>query len=91
MLLGTLAHNLLVWSRRWLCRTGPQQAGQLQHYGIKRMIRDLYQVSGTLSFDKQGRLRVIALQPASCLAKLLQAPLHRLLVLSRVDVILDQT
>ncbi len=91
MLLGTLAHNLLVWSRRWLSRTGLQQASRLQHYGIKRMIRDLYQISGTLSFDKQGRLRVIALQPASCLAKLLQAPLHRLLTLSHIAVILDQT
>ena len=91
MLLGTLAHNLLIWSRRWLCRTGPQQASHLQQYGIKRMVRDLYQVSGTLSFDKRGRLHVIALQPASSLAKLLQAPLHRLLTLSHVAVILDQT
>jgi hypothetical protein len=91
MLLGTLAHNLLTWSRRWLCRSGPQQASQIQQYGIKRMIRDLYQISGTLSFDKQGRLRVIALQSASSLAKLLQGPLHRLLALSHIAVILDQT
>lgn len=55
------------------------------------MIRDLYQISGTLSFDMQRRLRVIALQPTSCQAKLLQAPLHRLLLLPRVAVILDQT
>jgi hypothetical protein len=91
MLLGTLAHNLLIWSRRWLCQSGPQQASQLQQYGIKRMIRDIYQVSGTLFFDKRGRLEIIALQPASSLAKLLLVPLQHLLALSLMTVILDQT
>ena len=42
MLLGTLAHNVLIWSRRWLCRTSPQVASRLLHYGMKRMVRDLY-------------------------------------------------
>ena len=65
MLLGTLAHNLLIWSRRWLCQSSPEQASRLRQYGIKRMIRDLYQISGILSFDKRGRLRAIALQSAS--------------------------
>ena len=41
MLLGTLAHNLVMWSRRWLAQTSPEVARRLQHYGIKRMIRDL--------------------------------------------------
>lgn len=91
MLLGTLAHNLLIWSRRWLCQSDPQQASQLQQYGIKRMLRDLYQVSGTLLFDKRGRLEVIALQPASSLAKLLLVPLQTLLAPSLFTVILDQT
>ncbi len=67
MLLGTLAHNLLIWSRRWLCQTSPEQASRLQQYGIKRMVRDLYQISGILSFNQRGRLRVIALQSASSL------------------------
>src|SRR5712692_11113177 len=65
MLLGTLAHNLLIWSRRWLCQSSPEQASRLRQYGIKRMIRDLYQISGILSFDKRGRLRAIALGSAS--------------------------
>jgi hypothetical protein len=50
MLLGTLAHNLLIWSRRWLCQTTPELARRLRHYGIKRMLRDLYHISGILSF-----------------------------------------
>src|SRR6266487_4106460 len=30
MLLGTLAHNLLIWSRRWLCQRSPEQASRLR-------------------------------------------------------------
>lgn len=91
MLLGTLAHNVLIWSRRWLCRTSPQLAGRLQHYGIKRMLRDLYHISGMLSFDGKGRLRVITLTSSSTLAQLICLSLHKLLALSRIAVILDKT
>lgn len=92
MLLGTLAHNLLIWSRRWMTRRcDPKLASRLQHYGMKRLVRDLYHISGTLSFDRKGRLYEIALQPSSSLAKLIRAPLHKLLALSRIDLILDQT
>jgi len=89
MLLGTLAHNLLMWSRRWLSQQAPQVASRLQQYGIKRMIRDLYQISGMLSFDRQGRLDAIALQSSSSLAKLLLVPLQKLLALSLIAVNLD--
>src|SRR5437762_2257938 len=92
MLLGTLAHNLLVWSRRWLCRrSDPTLASRLQHYGRKRMVRDLYHISGMLSFDRLGRLRAIALTSSSLLAQLIHVPLGKLLVPSHIALILDQT
>jgi len=91
MLLGTLAHNLLIWSRRWLCQTTPELASRLRQYGIKRMVRDLYQISGMLSFDKRERLRVIALESASSLAKLMLVPLHQLLAPSNINIIWDKT
>ena len=92
MLLGTLAHNVLVWSRRWLCRrSDPKLAGRLRHYGMRRMVRDLYSISGFLSFDRKGRLHVIALASSSSLAKLMLVPLQKLLALSHIAVILDQT
>lgn len=91
MLLGTLAHNVLIWSRRWLCRTSPQVANRLLHYGMKRMVRDLYHISGILSFDRQGRLCRIALQSSSSLAQLMHVPLHQLLSTSHIAVILDKT
>ncbi len=63
MLLGTLAHNVVVWAHGWL--TAPQVAAQtslasetpatptqtgapLQRYGILRMVRDVFHVSGFL-------------------------------------------
>ncbi len=91
MLLGTLAHNLLIWSRRWRCRCGPKSASTLRQYGIKRMIRDLYHISGMLVFDRKGRLCSIALEASSSLAKLMHPPLRQLLSTSHIAIILDQT
>jgi hypothetical protein len=91
MLLGTLAHNLLIWSRRWLCRHSPPElAHRLQHYGMKRMVRDLYSISGMLSFDRKGRLCAITLFSSSSLAQLIHAPLHKFLALSHIAVSLDE-
>ena len=91
MLLGSMAHNLVLWSRRWLAQTSPEVAGRLQHYGIKRIIRDLYSIHGILHFDAQGRLDAIVLKSASSLARLLLLPLRQLLAPSSIDVILDKT
>jgi hypothetical protein len=55
------------------------------------MLRDLYHISGVLSFDRHGRLRVITLQSSSSLAHLILVPLQKLLALSRIAVILDKT
>jgi hypothetical protein len=91
MLLGTLAHNLLIWARRWLAQASPQHASRLRHYGIKRMIRDLAHINGILTFDAHGRLLSVALSAASSLSKLMLLPLRQLLAPSSIDVILDKT
>jgi hypothetical protein len=92
MLLGTLAHNLLLWARRWLAQGGsPEQAARLQQYGIKRLIRDLAHINGIVSFDEHGRLQRIALSATSSLAKLMLVPLRQLLAPFFIDVILDKT
>ena len=91
MLLGSLAHNLLIWARRWLAAGSPEQAARLQHYGIKRLIRDLAHIRGIVSFDEQGRLQRITLSRASSLSKLMLLPLRQLLAPSSIDVILDET
>jgi len=91
MLLGTLAHNLLTWARRWLAQASPEQASRLQQYGIKRMTRDLAHISGSLSFDAHGRLQAITLSAASSLTKLMLVPLRQLLAPFSIAVILDKT
>ena len=91
MLLGTLAHNLVMWSRRWLAQSSPETARRLQQYGMKRIIRDLYHIRGVLYFDAHGRLCAIALNAASSLAKLMLLPLRHLLAPASIDVILDKT
>ena len=92
MLLGTLAHNLLVWSRRWLCqRSTPAVASRLQQYGMKRMIRDLYHISGKLTFDRHGRLCAIAFPSSSSLARLMLETVQHFLALSHIAVTLDET
>jgi hypothetical protein len=86
-LLGALAHNLIVWTRRWLLPEQPK----LRHYGIKRRVGDVLQVSGTLVVDGVGHLVAIILNQAAPLARGLVAALARLLAPARIVVTLGQT
>ena len=85
MLLGTLAHNVIVWARHWLA------APKLSHYGILRMVRDVFHLSGFLVRDASGSLTQIALNHAAPLALPLCESLGRLLASTHVAVILDKT
>jgi hypothetical protein len=85
-LLGSLAHNLIVWARRWLRREQPK----IRHYGIKRMVRDILQVSGTLVVDEVGHLVAIVLNQAVPLARGLVAALARLLAPAHIAVNLGE-
>ncbi len=72
-LLGSLAHNVVVWARQWL--TGPQ----IQHCGILRMVRDVFHISGLLRFDPFGSVVAIVLNQDARLARSLLRPLRELL------------
>jgi hypothetical protein len=50
-LLLALAHNTLVWSREWLAPAYPQ----VRDLGILRLIRDVMQVPGLVTFDCTGQ------------------------------------
>jgi hypothetical protein len=56
-LLGTLAHNVMIWAREWLAVEEPR----LHQYGIKRLVRDVLHISGFLVRDIQGRVVAIVL------------------------------
>jgi hypothetical protein len=87
VLLGSLAHNLIVWARGWLLPDQPK----LRHYGIKRMVRDVLQVSGTLVVDGVGHLVQIILNQAAPLTRGLVAALARLLAPAHIVVNLGET
>lgn len=83
-LLGALAHNLIVWARHWLLREQPK----LRHYGIKRMVRDVLQISGWLVVDALGHLIQIILNQAAPLVRGVVAALARLLAPAHIAVTL---
>ncbi len=85
MLLSTLAHNVIVWARRWLA------APKLQPYGIMRMVRDVFHVSGFLVFNAMGQLIQISLNRAAPLAPVLVDALQELLASAHIAINLAQT
>ena len=85
MLLSSLAHNVIVWTRRWLA------SPSLRHYGMVRMVRDVFHTSGFLLTDASGRLTEVVLNQAAPLASTLVDPLCQLLAGVHVAVNLGQT
>jgi uncharacterized protein YggT (Ycf19 family) len=84
-LLGSLAHNVVVWARRWLALPeGP-------HCGILRMVRDVFHISGLLRFDPSGHVVQIVLNRHAHRAHSLLGPLRELLTPFLVGVILGET
>jgi hypothetical protein len=85
MLLGSLAHTVIVWALRWLA------SPQLSQYGILRMVRDVFHISGFLVRDASGAISQIVLNRAAPLAPCLRDPLLTLLAPMHVAVTLDKT
>jgi hypothetical protein len=83
MLLGSLAHNTIVWARHWLA------APQLRSYGMLRMVRDIFHISGFLGIDALGQIVQIQLNPTAPLASVLVNSLQRLLVPAHMPIYLD--
>jgi hypothetical protein len=85
VLLGSLAHNVVVWARRWL------SSQQIQHYGILRMVRDVFHISGLLRFDALTQVVEIVLNQDARLARSLIRPLRELLTPLHIVVNLGET
>jgi len=85
MLLGALAHNVIIWARGWLA------VPTLHHYGMLRMVRDVLHISGFLVFDAAGQIIQLVLNQAAPLAPALVYSLRSLLAPTRVVVNLGQT
>jgi hypothetical protein len=85
--LEALAHNLLLWARHWLTPHCPK----LARLGIKRLVRDVFQMDGFLIFDQAIRLLQIHLNRADPLAKELTCGLASLFALEQVTLSLGET
>lgn len=84
--LNALAHNLIVWSRRWLAPAS-NWIGQL---GILRMVRDFFHVNGLVHFDADGNIQQIILSQADPFASSICAGVRSFLDSQQADVSLGQ-
>jgi len=75
MLLGSLAHNVVVWARRWLAAP-PASCSKLRYYGMLRLVRDAFHISGLLVIATGGQVVKIGLNQATPLASALVDPLQ---------------
>jgi len=85
--LGRLAHNLLVWARRWLAPAAPA----VRTLGIKRLVRDVFHVNGLVERDGAGRIRRIVLNQTHCYARRLLVALQALVGSAHVAISLGET
>ena len=85
--LNALAHNTMVWARQWLTPYVPRVRG----WGIMRMVRDVFHVSGQIVFDHRQSISQIMLNPADPLAKGLAPGLFALLGSEFIVVNLGET
>ena len=87
MLLSLLAHNVIVWARAWVA---PHES-KLRRYGLKRMVRDIFHISGQIVRNARGRVVRIILNEAAPLVRGLSRSLDVLLRPSRIAVNWGQT
>jgi hypothetical protein len=85
--LEALAHNVLIWARQWLAPRCPKVA----RLGIRRLVRDIFQMDGFLVLDQAFGLMQIVLNRADPLARELSAGLASLLAQEQVAVTLGET
>lgn len=81
-LLNTLAHNLLLWARAWLSEIEPR----ILRFGILRLVRDLFSVTGTVETTAAGTVTRIVLNRGSTAARMLLAAFQSVLAPHAVQV-----
>ncbi len=82
VLVGTVAHNVLIWARRWLATSDPK----MQLYGHKRMVRDIFHISGRRIRNVRGQIVQIVLNQATPRIRAIVRALEMLLRPLRLDV-----
>ena len=86
MLLGALAHNVLVWSKRWLLPA----ALRLASYGALRLVQDVLGIGGLVGFDQDGATTHIVLNKGAPQVSYLAEAFRSLLRPQRIAVCAEQ-
>jgi hypothetical protein len=86
MLLNSLAHNVLVWTRRWLTETDSEHKIKFARFGALRLVRDVFHTQGMLKFNPDGQLFGIVLNRGAPLAADLVVALMQMLAPARIFV-----
>ncbi len=89
MLLGQLAHNLVVWFKRWLMEAA--EPAKLKRYGVPRLVRDVLTISGLVEVGEARAVTRITLNKAAPVARHCLKALQALLKTEHVRVILGET
>ena len=71
VLLAQLAYNLITWTRNRLAH----HTSSLRQFGVLRMVRDVFHISGSITFNDEGCILQITLNQAHCLALSIQRAL----------------
>jgi hypothetical protein len=87
MLLTTLAHNVVMWAKRWLVAESPR----LARYGIRRMMRDVLQLSGFIEREGTSAIKRIVLNGTSALTRQCVKSVRIMLKAEHVRVSLGET
>ena len=89
MLLGQLAHNMVVWFKRWLMNAA--ETPQLNRLGVPRLVRDVFTMSGKIEVDEAKTITCITINKCAPLARHCLRALQTLLKPEHVRVVLGET
>jgi hypothetical protein len=73
VLLGQLAHDLVIWTRNDLAQVDPR----FQKYGIERTVRDALHIDGCIATDAEGQIQTIVLNERHPLTSAFQSAFGR--------------
>lgn len=86
LLLAQLAYNVAVWVRNEL----KKNSAQIASFGMLRLIRDAFHISGKVQFDEKGKVNLIILNQSHKLARAFQLTWQTCFVPNDLSLILGK-
>jgi hypothetical protein len=86
LLLAQLAYNIAVWARSKLA----QYSTTIAKFGMVRLLRDAFRISGKIQFDEKGIVNLIILNQSHKLASAVQKTWHACFARNDLSIILGK-